>query len=116
MRETTQLETCDMNYDAARPFIAKFIAPLIGFAVTFINKKYGIVFTDAETQQLLASLVDLVVFSIVTGVTAVGINKKVNPANAATSQLAVAGKEINEDEKRLQLATKEYAAARGADE
>jgi hypothetical protein len=99
-----------MNFDAARPFIAKFVAPLIGFVITYLNKKFGIAFSDAETAQLVASLVDLVVFAMATGISAVAINKRVNPANAATTPLAVAGKEINEDEKRLQQATKEYAA------
>ena len=83
-----------MNYDTLRPFIAKFLAPLIGLAVTWINKRFGIVFTDAETQQVLASLVDLVVFSISTGFAGVLINKKVNPGNAASAHLA--GKESSE--------------------
>lgn len=76
------------NFDAWRPFIAKFLAPIIGLCVTYLNKRFGIVFTDAETQQVLASLVDLVVFAISTGVSSVGINKVVNPGNAASSHLA----------------------------
>jgi hypothetical protein len=81
------------NFDAWRPFIAKFIAPLIGFCFTYLNKRFGIVFSDAETGQLLTSLVDLVVFAISTGVSAVGINKVVNPGNAASSHLAAVEKE-----------------------
>lgn len=89
-----------MNLDSWRPFIAKFIAPIIGFCVTYLNKRFGIAFTDAETQQVLASLVDLVVFSISTGISAVAINKKVNPGNAASAHLAAAEKQEVTDMKR----------------
>lgn len=78
-----------MSYDSWRPFIAKFIAPLIGLCITYLNKKFGIEFSDAEQAQVLASLVDLVVFAISTGVSAVAINKHVNPGNAASSHLAL---------------------------
>jgi hypothetical protein len=81
-----------ISADFWRPFLAKFIAPLVGFAITFLNKRYGIAFSDAEAGVLVASLVDLVIFSITTGATAVGINKYVNPGNAASSHLASAEK------------------------
>lgn len=81
-----------MNFDSWRPFIAKFVAPIIGFCITYLNKRFGIVFSDAETGQLVASLVDLVVFAVATGITAVSINKRVNPGNAASSHLAAAEK------------------------
>jgi hypothetical protein len=90
-----------MNFDTWRPFIAKFIAPIIGLCVTYLNKRFGIVFTDAETGQVLASLVDLVVFAISTGVSSVGINKVVNPGNAASAHLA--GKEKTEAERLKSL-------------
>jgi hypothetical protein len=96
-----------MNFDSWRPFIAKFIAPIIGFCVTFLNKKYGIEFSDAETGQLIASLVDLVVFAVSTGISAVAINKKVNPGNAASSHLAAAEKVQSE---QIKQSTSEYEA------
>lgn len=85
-----------MNYDTWRPFIAKFLAPLIGFVATLLKHKLGIEFSDAETSQVLTSLTDLVVFSISTGVAAVFVNKQVNPGNAASSHLA--GKEATESQ------------------
>ena len=94
-----------MNFDAWRPFIAKFVAPLMGLCITYLNKKFGIVFSDAETQQVLTSLVDLVVFSISTGVTAVGINKVVNPGNAASSHLAAVEKVESQE---IKASTAEY--------
>lgn len=81
-----------IDFDTLRPFIAKFIAPFIGLAITYLNKRYGMEFNDNDAAQAIASLVDLVVFSIATGVSAVTINKKVNPGNAASSHLAAVEK------------------------
>jgi len=89
-----------MNFDAWRPFIAKFLAPLVGFAVTWLKNKWGIDFGVDESNQVLNALVDLVVFSISTGATGVGINKIVNPGNAASSHLAAQEKAETEQIKR----------------
>lgn len=93
-----------MNFDSYRPFIAKVVAPLIGALVTILNKKYGLVFSDADVQQAVGPVVDLIIFAISTGVSAVTINKKVNPGNAASAHLAGMEKEQVETIKR---ATKE---------
>lgn len=95
-----------LNFDTWRPFIAKFIAPLIGFVVTYLNKRFGIVFSDAESAQVVASLVDLVVFAMATGISAVAINKKVNPANAASTELVTLGQVTNDDERRINAVAK----------
>lgn len=90
-----------MNFDAWRPFIAKFIAPLIGFAITYLKHRFGIEFNDAEQAQVLNALTDLVVFAISTGISSVGINKVVNPGNAASSHLAAQEKSEAENIKRF---------------
>lgn len=77
-----------MNFDTWRPFIAKIIAPFVGLLVTALNKKYGITFGDTDVAQAVAGLTDLVVFAVSTGISAVGINKVVNPGNAASAHLA----------------------------
>jgi hypothetical protein len=89
-----------MNFDAWRPFIAKFIAPLVGFAVTWLNKKFGIELGQDDQNQALVALVDFVVFAISTGLAGVGINKVVNPGNAASSHLAAVEKSEVEQIKR----------------
>lgn len=95
-----------MNYDAWRPFISKFVAPLIGLAATWLNSKYGILFDDAEQNQIVVHLVDLVIFAISTGVSSVGINKFVNPGNAASSHLAAAEHQEVKDIKAAEAETK----------
>lgn len=89
-----------MNFDTYRPFIAKIVAPLIGALVTLLNKKYGYQFSDADVQQAIGPVVDLIIFAISTGVSAVTINKKVNPGNAASSHLAGAEKEESDTIKK----------------
>lgn len=96
-----------MSIDFWRPFIAKILAPFIGFAVTYLNKKYGIVFSDADTAGLVAQITDLLVFAVSTGITAVGINKWANPGNAASSHLAAAEKAESQEIKSF---TDQYKA------
>lgn len=89
-----------MNFDTWRPIIAKIIAPFVGLAVTWLNKKYGITFGHSDVQQAVAGLTDLVVFALSTGLTSVGINKIVNPGNAASAHLASREKSEAETLKR----------------
>lgn len=90
-----------MDFDKYRPFVAKIVAPLIGALVTILNKKYGFVFSDPDIQQAVGLAVDFVIFAVSTGVTAVTINKGVNPGNAASSHLAGREKEEAESIKRF---------------
>jgi hypothetical protein len=101
----------NVSADFWRPFLAKFVAPLVGLLFTIINKKYGIEFSQTETDLLVASLVDMVVFAISTGVTAVGINKFVNPGNAASSHLASAEKV---ESQLIKARTDQYEAMKDA--
>jgi hypothetical protein len=100
-----------ISADFWRPFLAKFLAPFVGFALTYLNKRLGILFSDAEAGVLVASLVDLVIFAITTGATAVGINKFVNPGNAASSHLASAEKV---ESQLIKARTDQYEAMKDA--
>jgi uncharacterized protein (DUF697 family) len=109
-----------MKFDAdvLRPFIKPLIAPFLGALLTYLANRYGIIYTPEQAAQISDGVVAaiLAIFAVAasaTGVVGVLINKKANPANAATSQLAVAGKQMNEDERRLQESTKEYQARIG---
>lgn len=77
-----------MSSDFWRPFLAKIIAPFVGFAATWLKHKYNIDFGVDEQNQVVLQLTDLLVFAITTGLAAVAINKKANPGNAASAHLA----------------------------
>ncbi len=88
-----------MTFDTYRPFIAKLLAPFIGLLVTALNRRYGIEFDQSVVGLAVSSLTDLVVFAVTTGIAAVGINKKINPANAASTEMVTLGKETNRAER-----------------
>lgn len=104
-----------LTRDALRPYIMVVLAPLAPLVVAWINARFGLALDEEQQQRLLEHAVDFAVLAITAGFVKVSGNKRVNPANAATTPLAVAGKEINEDEKRLQRVTKDYAARKAVE-
>jgi hypothetical protein len=89
-----------MNFDAWRPFIAKLLAPLIGGIALWIKGKIGADFGVDEQNVVTQGIVDFIVFAITAGASGVGINKFVNPGNAASSHLAAVEKAETEQIKR----------------
>lgn len=112
----------NFDFDKLRPFFAKLVAPIIGGLISifllWLKAKTGIAvdLSNAELSEIVNQTIDMILYGIPVGIAAVKINKTVNPANAASTELAVAGKEIHEDEKRLQRITKEFAARQAGSE
>lgn len=83
-----------MNFDTIRPYLAKFLAPICGALITgfiaWLKSRWGIEvnLSSAELNALVTQLGELATFAISTGISAVTINKVVNPGNAASSHLA----------------------------
>lgn len=71
-----------------RPFLAAILGPIIVWAVAKFTALTGINY-DAQTVEMINSGVVLL---IAVGVAKVFLNKKVNPANAASAGLAEEGK------------------------
>lgn len=80
------------TFDKARPFIAPVLAPLVGLVGTLLVS-YGIPFSSEAQQQTVQVALGLVtLYSMIRGTSAVGMNKKANPSQAASAHLAVQGK------------------------
>jgi hypothetical protein len=87
-----------------RPILAVIVGPLIGAMLTYLTTKYGIPFTDEQRQKIVQDvtasiLAVLTLFYTYTGLAKVFINRKVNPMNAASSELAEEGKDAQRDAK-----------------
>lgn len=98
-------------FEYLRPFIAPVLTPFIGSFIVWLNVRYHIVYTPEQVDKINQAAVTAVLLIVstaasISGALKVALNKKLNPANAATSQLASAGKQANEDEKVLQAAVK----------
>jgi len=73
---------------AIRPFLAAIIGPILIWGIAKFSQLTGIQY-DPQTIQVIN---DGVILIIAVGVTKVFLNKKVNPANAASAGLAEEGK------------------------
>lgn len=80
--------------DSLRPFLSRVLAPLITAALAWVAMHWGMDFgTDAAghiTEYAVVILVGLM--QLVNGLIHRSIDKKVNPVDAASAPLAVAGK------------------------
>ncbi|MDQ2987447.1 MAG: hypothetical protein M3R13_12155 [Armatimonadota bacterium] len=79
-----------------KPFIAPAVAPFIGALLAFIANKFGIRYTPDQEAQIREGVVAGILFIVATaaslsGIVKVGMNKKLNRANAATSELVNKG-------------------------
>jgi Mn2+/Fe2+ NRAMP family transporter len=107
-----------MNFDfnAFRPYLAKFFAPIVGAIITgfisYLKARWHIEvdLSSVELNQLVSMLGELVTFAITTGITAVTINKVVNPGNAASKHLATEEKAESNLLKGAQTRTEEMRA------
>jgi hypothetical protein len=106
-----------MNFDAWRPFIAKILAPIIGAIITtfvlWLKTRWNITveLSSAELTDIVKNTINLIVFAVSTGVSAVTLNKRVNPGNAASSHLAVVEKRQSEE---IKATTDQYEAVTAA--
>lgn len=73
---------------AMRPFLAALLGPILVWAIAKFTQFTGIQYAP-ETVEVINNGVILL---IAVGITKVFVNKKVNPANAASSGLAQEGK------------------------
>lgn len=80
--------------DAIRPFLSRILAPIITAGLAFIAVKLGVTFgTDAAGHITEVAVVILVgIMQFVYGMLHRGIDKTVNPVDAASAPLATAGK------------------------
>ena len=67
----------------------------------YLKHRWNIDFGVDEVSQVVSGTTDLIVFAITSGASGVGINKVVNPGNAASSHLAVMEKREVQDIKDL---------------
>lgn len=83
-----------MNLDSWRPFIAKILGPIIGAVIAsfilWLKARWNVEvsLSSQEMTELINHTIDMMIFAISAGVSAVTLNKKVNPGNAASSHLA----------------------------
>lgn len=80
--------------NALRPFLSRILAPIITAGLAWAAIHWGINFGDDAAGHITeyAVVVLLALFSAVNAVIHKTIDKKVNPVDAATAPLAVAGK------------------------
>lgn len=80
--------------DALRPFLSRIIAPVITALLAWAAIHLGLNFGDDAAGHITeyAVVVLVAVMQFVNGMIHRGIDKKVNPVDAATVPLAVAGK------------------------
>lgn len=80
--------------DALRPFISRILAPFITAGLAWAAIHWGVNFGDDAAGHITeyAVVVLFAVFSAVNGVLHRTIDKTVNPVDAASAPIAVAGK------------------------
>ncbi len=83
-----------------RPFIAPAIMPFLGAALAYLATRFGIVYSPEQQTQITEGAVSAVLWlfataASLTGIAKVVLNKKINPANAASSELVQEGKDAN---------------------
>jgi hypothetical protein len=80
--------------DSLRPFLSRILAPLISAVFTWLAVHYGINFADDTREQVIEALVVVIIplAQIVNGVAHRVIDKKINPADTASTHLAQEGK------------------------
>lgn len=104
------------TFDAFRPFISKFLGPILGAIISgfilWLKMRWHITvdIIDVQLASLVDQLVNLVIVMISTGVSAVFVNKKFNPGNAHSSQLAAEEKEESKNLKDVADRTAEMRA------
>jgi len=81
-------------FDRLRPYLGKLIGTLVGSACAWILVHYHIV-VDTEAQaKIVETIIEIIaMLLIIREGTATTVNKKLNPAGAASAHLAKEGKQ-----------------------
>ncbi len=87
-------------FNYLRPFIAPILVPFISATTIWLNVRFNIVYTPEMIEQINEGAVTAVLAlfaaaASLAGAIKVAVNKRLNPANAATTQLAEQGKVQN---------------------
>lgn len=89
-------------FDSLRPFLPRIIGNLVGAVCAWLFTKYGLK-VSPETQQLVGEILLAVLTAMtVRDVTHRVASKRMNPTDAASKHLAVAGKEHREAIRRAE--------------
>lgn len=83
-------------FNFLRPFIAPIVAPFLGALLAYLQVHYHIIYTPDQVGQIRDGAVSAVLWLLAVGASLAGVikvtlNKWLNKANAATTELAAAG-------------------------